>query len=100
MEDYVSRHGFGLLAALINAMLLALSIEQMPDHQANAFAYEVYNSKVNEGMFRLVYGSSYPGTHYSQEQAEVIWRMSQTLCSIVKCLPMQQAVILNEEVCA
>jgi len=100
MADYVAKHGYGLLAALINAMLMAIGMEQMPTHQANAFAYEVHNSKANEGMYRLQYGSSHWGITYSNAEAQVIWRMSQTLCKILNCLPMQQAIKLSEEVCA
>ena len=100
MEDYVARHGYGLLAALIQAMLMAIGMEQMPTHQANAFAYEVHHSQVEMGMYRLQYGSSYWGVTYTNAEAHVIWRMSQTLCKILNCLPMQQAIKLSEEVCA
>ena len=100
MEDYVARHGYGLLAALINAMVQAIGYVPMPTHQANAFAYEVHNSQVMMAMYRLQHGSSYKGTIYTHAEAFTIWRMSQTLCKIVKLLPTEEAIQFSKEILA
>ena len=85
MSQYFTvRSGYGLLGELIQGMLKALGFVVMPKEEARHLAYHVAHNNDVEGYYYL----RYIGTLYTQEDAEIIWKMSETLSKIVDNLPV------------